>query len=392
MSWTLLPVAVGIAIGALSLLATVLFLRRLRPPGAVPNARVTLVMALTGTARGLPQLLRSIEAQTLKPHRILIAVESADDPAYRAIRNAVADASLNVEIVVAGLAETAGQKCVNIAAALDRLDARDDYVAFLDADIAPQPWWLSALVAPLERPDCGVVSGYRWPTIARETLGAHLILALDRGIAVLPRFRWTQAVWGGTIAMTRETAERLELGKHLRNRLLDDLTVGELARRAGIPVFYRRVLRVPTPLTFDLETAWRFGHRQYQLVRLYRPQLWLFALATVTLQLACWIALASPPARAFALPALATLFGLALTETALLDRIGKRLGNHDRVSTLPAQWLLCLAKPLVDLFHWSMIVAAARVRSVTWGHVRYRVGGPTEIFVTERREWPRCEH
>ncbi|MBM4201048.1 MAG: glycosyltransferase, partial [Gammaproteobacteria bacterium] len=264
-SWALVLVGIGLAIAGLSVLSAVLFLRRLSPPIVVPDATVTLVMALTGPGGGLGQLLRALERQTLRPRRIVIAVESTDDPAFQAVHGAMPRSAMPVEVVVAGLAEQAGQKCLNLAAALDRLDASDEFVVFLDADILPQDWWLSALIAPLQRPGYGIVAGYRWPTITRSTLGAHLILALDRGIAALPRPRWTQAVWGGSIAMRRETVDRLALAKHFRHRLLDDLTIGELARQAGIPVFYRRVLRVPSPLSYGVSGAWHFGHRQYQL-------------------------------------------------------------------------------------------------------------------------------
>jgi hypothetical protein len=216
-------------------------------------------------------------------------------------------------------------------------------------------------------------------------------LALNRGIAVLPRLRWTQAVWGGSIAMRRETVDRLALAKHFRHRLLDDLTIGELAREAGIPVFYRRVLRVPSPLSYGVSGAWHFGHRQYQLVRIYRPQLWLLAFATVTLQLVCWGAIAWSLGQPLAGVAVLMLLGLALVKPMILDLIGQRLGHRDQAATLPLQLLLCIAKPFVDVFHWSMIIAAARVRSVSWGHVTYRVRGPTDIAVVSRRPWRRSE-
>lgn len=392
MSWTVLAIIAGVVIGGLSVLAVVLFLRGLAIPVAAPDAPVTLVMALTGHADGLPRLLSALEAQTLRPRRLLIAVESAEDPAYLRICEAIPHCSLPIELVVAGLAERAGQKCANLAAALDRLNTADEYVAFLDADILPQPWWLSALIAPLQKPAYGVVSGYRWPTIARNTLGAHLILALDRGIAALPRLGWTQAVWGGSIAMRRETVDRLALAEHFRRRLSDDLTIGDLARQAGIPVFFRRVLRVPSPLSYGLGSAWRFGHRQYQLVRVYRPQLWLLALATATLQLACWVAIAYAFRQPMAGFAATVLFGLTLSKPVLLGRIGLQLGHRDQATTLPLQLLLCIAKPLVDAFHWSMIIGAARVRSVTWGHVTYHVGNATDIAVVSRRAWLRSEH
>jgi len=42
---------------------------------------------------------------------------------------------------------------------------------------------------------------------------------------------------------------------------------------------------VPTPLGGSLLSLWRFARRQYQLVRLYRPGVWLLACGVCTVDL-----------------------------------------------------------------------------------------------------------
>jgi hypothetical protein len=392
MIWALALMTAGLLIGGLSLLSSLIFFRRLVLPRAESEAVATLLMAATGNVRALPKLLSALERQTLKPRRLIIAVESVEDPAHQAIRTAVVGRALPVELVVAGLAERSAQKCINLLAALDRVDERDQIVVLLDADILPQPGWLSALATPLMNGACDIVAGYRWPIIKRHTLGSHLILAIDRGIAALPRFRWTRAVWGGSVAMRPETVDQLALRTHFRRVLSDDLMIGKLAAQAGLRVLFRRALRVPSPLDCDVQAAWRFGHRQYQLVHLYQPRLWMLALATVATQVACWIAIfGNLDQSVTARIAGAALPGFALIKTALSSRISERLGHRDTPSTLALQAMLCLATPLVDAFHLSMIVAASRVRWVTWGHVRYRVHDPKNILVTSRKPWSRSE-
>jgi hypothetical protein len=97
-------------------------LRRLRMPAVRAEGRVTLVLPLTGPVPGLEALLDALAAQTLRPRRLVVGVESTDDPAHaRALALAPA-CPFPVEVRVAGHVPWRGQKNTNLIAALAALD------------------------------------------------------------------------------------------------------------------------------------------------------------------------------------------------------------------------------------------------------------------------------
>src|SRR5271155_2181965 len=133
-----------------SLACVVLFLAKLRIPTSGLVAGIVLILPATGSLDNLETLLAALGRQSVRARRLIIAVESPDDPAYRrAGRVGKNHPGAGDENVVAGVSNRRGQKCTNILAALTRLAAEDRFVVMLDADICPQPWWLAALVAPL---------------------------------------------------------------------------------------------------------------------------------------------------------------------------------------------------------------------------------------------------
>jgi hypothetical protein len=65
---------VALLISGLGLVGALLYLRGLGLPRVQRDGQVSLVLALTGRAPGLESLLRALEAQTLVPRRLILAV------------------------------------------------------------------------------------------------------------------------------------------------------------------------------------------------------------------------------------------------------------------------------------------------------------------------------
>lgn len=385
-----LLVLAAMAISVLSVVAARGFLRRLDEPLQGVDCRATLILPLTGEAPQFEALVGALEAQSLPPRRLIVAVESERDPAWARATALAPRSRLPIEVVIAGEAGTCAQKNGNQIAALARVDGQDDVVVLLDADIVPQRAWLATLVGPLQEGAADITTGYRWPQIAQATLGAHLIAAIDRPIAVLPRVPgWARMVWGGSVALSRGSLQALDAPRTLGRALSDDCMIGERAAAQGLRILTRRSLLVPTPLASGFVEAWRFGRRQYQILGLYRPQLHLLSLAAVSTRLAAWIIiLANLAGSMWALGAAVVLLGLAIAAHEGRRQIAARLQLADPVPVRVTQTLLVLAQPLVDAVHWSMLVAGCWRRRVQWGHVTYDVAGPQAIRAVHRRPWP----
>ncbi|WP_295392410.1 glycosyltransferase [uncultured Thiodictyon sp.] len=376
----------ALLVSALGFYTALLFLHHLQLPTRHRDGLVTLILPLTGAAQGLEGLLNALAAQTLRPRRLIIGVEGSADPAYRRATDLAGRCDFPIDVVLAAPAHQCAQKCANQIAALRQVDARDEAVVLLDADILPPPWWLCALVTPLLEGTADVVSGYRWPLPAAR-LGAHLVASIDRAIALLPRLGGFNVVWGGSLAFSAQALATLQPERLLARTLSDDCTLGEQAGARGLRVLTRRALLVPTPTNGTLASLWRFGRRQYQIIRIYRPGLWWLAAAALTARVATWGLLFTHLDLAASRLVLGILLGLSLAGLAVQSVVAQRLGCPDTAGVRLGQGLLALLKPLVDLFHWSIVIAALAARTVRWGHIVYRADGPANISIRSRTPW-----
>jgi hypothetical protein len=388
LAWIAAAIAVFYSLWSVAL--AVLFAARLRIPEDRLATRVTLVLPVTGVLPGLEDLLAVLSVQTLRPRRMIVAVEASDDPAFGRITTlAERFSGLNIELVVAGLSPLRSQKCTNILAALARLDPDDTHVVLLDADIRPQPWWLAALVAPLAAGRADIVNGYRWPVPTKLTLGSALIAGVDRAIAVLPRLRQTRTIWGGSLAVTRQALHILDMPTTIERTLTEDLPIGDRAAQTDLRVLTRRAIRPPTPIDGSLGNLWRFARRQYQLIRLYRSGLWRFAAFVVTTDLIARIAVLSSLVNArAALIAILVLACLGSIATEIRLAISRKLGISDGIGFRASQHLLAWTLLPGPLFHASVIWGGIVTSPVVWRHVRYLVDRTGQVTGVARRPHP----
>jgi hypothetical protein len=366
-----LAAAVAVFYSLFSLALALLFIARLRIPDDRPAVNVTLVLPATGALPGLEDLLAALTAQSLKPHRLMVVVESTADPAYSRVA-AVGERcpQLDIELIVAGLSPLRGQKCTNLLAALPQLRDDDTHLVLLDADIRPQPWWLAGLTGPLAAGRADVVNGYRWPVPTALTLASALAAGIDRAIAVLPRLSSTRTIWGGSLAVSRRALAALDLPNTIGRTLTEDLPIGDRAAAAGLRVLTRRAIRPPTPIGGGIADLWRFGRRQYQLIRLYRPGLWCFAAFVVTTDLAARLVLLTTLAAPAATLALCCL-GSVTAEVRLA--IGRRLGAIDGTGFRLMQHLFAWTLLPAPAAHAALIWGGSVTSPVVWAHIRYIV-------------------
>jgi Glycosyl transferase family 21 len=372
-AWIAAAVAVFYSVWSVGL--AVLFAVRLRLPEDCAASGVTLVLPATGPLPGLEDLLTALSVQSPQPRRLVVAIESREDPAYTRVEELAGQyPHLNIELVVAGLSPLRSRKCTNLLAALAHLNDDDAHLVLIDADIRPQAWWLAALVAPLAAGRADIVNGYRWPVPTVLSLGTALVAGIDRAIAVLPRVRQSRPIWGGSLAITRSALDALDLPNTIGRTLTEDLPIGDRAAEMGLRVLTRRAVRPLTPLGGSLRNLWRFGRRQYQLIRLYRRGLWRFAAFVVTTDLAARaILLLAVAARGRAFLALLVIAVLGSIAAEIRLAIGKKLGAADRIGFRLVQHLFAWTIVPVAAFHASVIWGGFVTSPVVWADVRYIV-------------------
>jgi hypothetical protein len=180
----------------------------------------------------LDALWQGLSSQSYRPFRVVFVVESTADSAHAALKNLVGGPPF--EIVVARSAERRGQKIHNMLAGLKQLRPDDATIVFADADFVPDANWLARLAWVLEpRRGLDVASGYRWLEPADERWATAFICIINSSIATTPRERaWTHA-WGGSMALRRQTVERLDLEALWDRAVDDDLTLSHAVRARG---------------------------------------------------------------------------------------------------------------------------------------------------------------
>src|SRR3954471_2672788 len=99
--------------------------QRLRLPAVRAQGKVTLILPMTGPQPGLEALLACLAAQALQPRRLVVVVESRQDPAYARIAGLAHDCGFPVEIMLAGQVPWRGQKNTNIITGMAAVDAED---------------------------------------------------------------------------------------------------------------------------------------------------------------------------------------------------------------------------------------------------------------------------
>jgi hypothetical protein len=346
---------------------------------------IAVIIPVRGASPNLAKLWKALCGQSYPKFRVLFAVESEDDPAHRALKSLIARARRPpAQIVVAGLAHDEGQKVHNQRAAMARLRRGDKIVVFADADVAPTPQWLDEIADLLATRSAMIVSGYRWMVPGDRRLATAFACAINDAVASQPRLSVLSLAWGGTLAVWRETLERIDADGTLKGSLNDDLRLTRAAADAGSVVETPPHMLLRTAVGFGWRELIEFGRRQYIQIRIYAPEFWGFAALATTIPVLGW-AFALPLALSGDLPAigvLAAAIALHQARVTLRLEIPRTLWGveQDRTVTLLDRW----AAPISTLIHAALIWSTLFARTLRWGGRLYRIDAPQRVRILER--------
>ncbi|WP_207791923.1 glycosyltransferase family 2 protein [Siccirubricoccus phaeus] len=369
-------VACWLAGGVLALLgcAWTLYLLRRPQPQPATEPPVLVVVPVRG-AVGLPRFLEGLAAQDWPGFRVAFAVESEADPAVPLLRAALPGRS---RLVVAGPAGQRGQKVQNLLAALPALRPEDAALVTLDADTAPPPGMLRALLRPVLTGQAEIASGYRW-TLAAPSSGwiagwaAQSLALIEACIGALPRCAACNLCWGGATAIRADALARLDLPRLWDRALSDDLTLTRAARRLGMVIYAPLMVRPPGEVSGDAATSLAFGIRQYRLLRLHLP--WAWALAG----LAAWLPVLGVGAALLGghWAAFPVALGLQAGRGWLRRRLAALVLPPAAAARVPA-WQPWLAPPAA-LLHLAAWLGSARGREIAWAGRHYALDAAGDV-------------
>ncbi|MGF6772302.1 ceramide glucosyltransferase [Paraburkholderia sp. GAS199] len=211
------------------------FARAVSEPSSFPP--VTIVKPLHGDEWALLANLSSFCRQDYPgPVQFLFGVHDSNDPALRTVDDLrrlhpAADISVVADARLYG----PNRKISNILNMLPQ--ARHDLLVFADSDVSVAPDYLRNVVGELQKPGVGLVTCvYRglpnpgfWPRLSAKGTNYHFLPGVVMGLAL----GLARPCFGQTIAMRRETLEKIGGLMPFVKHLAEDHAIGEAVRLLG---------------------------------------------------------------------------------------------------------------------------------------------------------------
>lgn len=246
---------------------------------AKPKSNFTPFASIIVPCRGLDKDLRkNLEAvfqQDYPNYEIIFVVDDETDLAVSVIEELLRRANSKTKLVIAGKAMESGQKVHNLRQAVLEVAEESEVFVFMDSDARPNENWLRNIIAPLEDKNIGCATGYRWFVQKNGGFATHFRSVWNASIAsALGENTKDNFCWGGSMAIRRETFEKLNIRKSWKGTLSDDFTLTNALKKKELPIYF-----VPQCLTATVEDCsfselLEFTTRQMKITRIYSPNHW----------------------------------------------------------------------------------------------------------------------
>ena len=375
--------------------------RRSQAPLAQPEGRAMVFVPCKGVDLSMEENFRALFCQDYDDYELTFIVEDESDPAVELIRSLMAEySSVRSRIVMAGRAETCGQKVHNLRVATARIPEGIEFLVFMDTDARPRPEWLRALLGRLgdaSQLDLGAVTGYRWMIPARPSLANWFISAINAAVAGMLGSRDIYPIWGGAWAIRRSVFEQTRIRDEWDRTLSDDMVARNVLRRHGRGVRFEPTCVVTTPLDVGFWEALSFLRRQYMIGRFYVPKVWAIGVILsvyptlvwwASLGLAIWGWIAGTALFWIPTAACVVLYLLGMVRSQIRQSLTRIYAPDQWKSLRGARWFDILGGPLVGAFNVLGLVASAFGSGFRWRSIRYRLEKGGTIEILERTEEP----
>lgn len=242
--------------------------------GFAYQPKAAVILPCCGVDDKLEHTVAALAGQNYPDYEVIFTFESEADPAYEVIGAWVRSWPRPAyRRVVAGLADSRGQKIHNLLAALAQVSPDREVLVFLDSDAVPGPDWLGHLVAPLRDRQVGAATGYRWYAAAGG-IAAGIRCAWNAATVTLLDDERLNFCWGGATAIRRDTFEGLGVAERWHRALSDDYQLTRAVRAGGLRIRFVPQALVSSSDRTTLRAFWQFARRQVIITRVCAPAIW----------------------------------------------------------------------------------------------------------------------
>jgi hypothetical protein len=311
----------------------------------------------------------------------LAALASLDYPDYELILTARSAADIppgvlppRVKVVLAhGAGTETSEKVQNLKAGVRATRQSSAIFAFADSDVRVTARWLKALAAPLAEPGVGASTAYRWFLPTPPTFWTLMRGVWDAVCAGMLGPGNNPFVWGGSMAIRKETFFEIGVLEYWKNAVSDDY-----ALLAALRAAHRGIAYAPGALAPSLERItgrgfFEWTRRQMILTRVYCPRLWWTGLVAHFFY-----------CGGMAASIAASLGGSRLAEWALLAQLSPGMLKGLNRATLARAalpeheawfrrhaWVHAIWVPLATWLWLAALVSSASTSRIVWRGYRY---------------------
>jgi ceramide glucosyltransferase len=356
---------------------------------------VALFAPCKGLEAGLKDNLRPLFQQDHSDYRLVLIVESTEDPACEPIGQLMLEyPQIRSQLIVAGKAKTSGQKVHNLLVATADLDDVE-ILAFVDSDARPKRSWLRQLVQHLNHPLRGAATGYRWYVPTRNTLPNLILHSINASIAALVGPGRHHMVWGGAWAIRRPVFEQIDLRSKWEGTLSDDLVAARELASGKKKLDFEPACMTASPVDLSWSQMLEFVRRQYTVARFYTPKWWLLGLVFCTIsQIVFWGGLIATavgiiqraPWTWMPLAASVFLYVTYVARATMRQSASKIFlpGYEERLS-IAMQFDVWLS-PIAAFFNWVGLMGSLFGNSITWRGITYSIARGGKIGIVGRTD------
>lgn len=351
---------------AYAVIAAVLIHRQARraslPPIPAPPS-VTILKPLYGAEPQLVSNVLSFDAQDYAgPVQIICGVRDPADPAANAVRTLSGRTRHPFELAADAPDAGSNRKISNVLNMM-RL-CRHDILVLSDSDMRVEPDYLDQTIAPFADPAVGLVTClYRglpvagfWSRLHAASIDHHFLPNVLIGLAI----GLAEPCFGSTIALRRETLQKIGGFEAFANKLADDYEIGRAVRKTGARAVIPPLVLAHTCGEQTLREVVSHELRWAKTIRLVDPIGYTGSIVTHPLPFALWGVLLNHSA-----PISWGLLALTLACRSLVPIEMKRGYNAEGASVALG--------PLRDLLSFAIFVASFLPLKVTWRGHSYRV-------------------
>jgi hypothetical protein len=245
------------------------------------------------------------------------------------------------------------------------------------------------LVAPINQRTHTLSTTYRWLVPKRPTLPNQVASVINSSITTQGGSDITNVLWGGSMAISKNVFDKLDVPSLLEGSLNDDLRLSKAARKAGNRIAFVRSLVLPTMIDFNWKTFLEFAKRQYTQVKFFSPILYtgtnillgIYVVGLLSILIAlvhgvyfqAWI----PLAAAYVIDQFRALFRQQIYLSLFQeDGIRRRLFS--------VGWLEHMLTPMWMMLHWMILVSTLMQSKITWAGTQYRILSKSKTRILSR--------